>query len=135
MSTIVSYKVGQVVPHEEVCKNYKIGCMGGIRYSKENNVVVLFHLANQSYYSDYWDGDVFYYVGMGKGDQSELYLSNRRITESENKGTSIHLFERIIDEKCEYIGEMRLSGKPVYRKAKDKKGVEFTQVLFPLKKK
>ena len=134
MSFHFEYKPGDIITHDEICKKIGCGCMGGIRYSKENDVVALFYLQRQDIYSDHWEDETFYFVGMGKGNQSEYYMSNRRITESPNTGTRLFLFERKDGVYCEYIGEMRLDGKPLHRETKDKSEEKVTQVLFPLKK-
>ena len=45
----IGYKAGEDVKHDDVCKRAGCGCMGGIRFSIKNNVVLLFTKQNSNY--------------------------------------------------------------------------------------
>lgn len=65
----IGYIQDEIVLHEEPCKRAKYGCMGCIRYSKDN-IVLLFFIKKDSAYCNIWNGDILEFMGSGKGNQS-----------------------------------------------------------------
>ena len=129
----IGYKVNEVVPHLDLCRKAHCGCMGGIRYSKDNNVLVLLMKSNGQY-DNYWDGDILHYMGSGKGNQSIDRMVHQRIIHAAEKDTAICLFEWIDNENCKYIGRMVLAEKARIEKRKSVCGDDEDKVIFLLKK-
>ena len=116
----------------ELCKKVGCGCMGGIRFSKNNNALVLF-IKDNSPYDNKWEGEVLHFMGSGKGDQSADTRTNQRLAMSQENDTAVCLFERIGMENCRYMGRMVLAGKPYYEYREGKDGKE-RKVFFLLKR-
>ncbi len=128
----IGYNNGDIVSHDELCKKAKCGCMGGIRYSKENNVLLLF-MKKDSPYSNSWNGDVLEFMGSGKGDQNLNSGWNKRLTDSEENETAICVFEWLDSMKLKYVGRMTLAQKPAIKKFENKFGNKEDKVIFYLK--
>ncbi len=129
----IGYKINDLVEHDELCKRIGCGCMGGVRYSKKNNVVLLF-MKKTGKYENSWNGDVLEFMGSGLGDQTANSKSNRRITESKEKGTDLFLFEWVDSSKLRFLGRMILDGAPKTVKKKNNQGEDERKVIFRLKK-
>ena len=129
----IGFNPGDIVKHDEICKKAKCGCMGGIRYSVEKNVVLLFIKPNSNY-ENTWSGDTFRFMGSGKGNQSATSSTNKRITDSSLNGTALCLFEWVDSIHLKYIGRMVLAGEPYYELRKSVVGDDERKVIFPLKK-
>jgi 5-methylcytosine-specific restriction protein A len=129
----IGFKVGDVISHDKICKKMKCGCMGGIRFSKSNNVIVLF-MNNNSVYSNSWDGDVLQFMGSGKGNQSLDRGYNQRLAKSNSTNTDIYLFEWVDTINCKYVSKMKLIEKPFEKNIIGKNGEKETKVIFLLKK-
>ena len=129
----IGYKQDEIVLHEELCKRAKCGCMGGIRYSKDNNVLLLF-MKKDSAYSNVWNGDVLEFMGSGKGNQSVESGWNRRLADSEKEETAVCLFEWVDSMRLKFVGRMILSQKPIIKKFINKYGNAEDKVVFYLKR-
>ena len=129
----IGYKAGEIVKHDDVCKRAGCGCMGGIRFSKKNNVVLLFTKQNSNY-DNSWKGDIFRFMGSGKSDQSIESKGNIRIAESSKNDTALCLFEWLDAVNLKYVGRMILTEAPYYETRKNKYGEKEKKVLFNLKK-
>ena len=129
----IGFKAGEIVKHDDICKRAGCGCMGGIRFSKQNNVVLLF-TKNNSKYDNTWEGDTLLFMGSGKGDQSIESKGNVRIAESKENDTALCLFEWIDAINLKYVGRMVLIEKPYYETKKNKYGEKEKKVIFKLKK-
>lgn len=129
----IGYKENSIVTHDELCKKTGVGCMGGMRFSKENNVLVLFMKEN-SKFDNSWNGDVLNYMGCGKGNQSVEKMGNARLAKATENDTAVYLFEWVDATSCRFVGRMVLSDKPYYENRKNKYGEVEKKVFFPLKK-
>ncbi len=125
----IGYKESEIVSHGELCKRAHCGCMGGIRYSKANNVLVLF-MKNNGQYDNSWDGDILHYMGSGKGNQSVEKLVHQRMIHAAEKDTAICLFEWVDNEKCKYVGRMVLTENARIEKRKNVCGDDEDKVIF-----
>jgi hypothetical protein len=109
-------KKDQILTNDEIMKLFKVGNMGGIRYTKYNNVIVLF-----STHSDDYDDSIdlnsgfIIYSGEGKGDQ-EIKNGNEKILNSKN--TPMVYFKEVyqepgsrprgaLDNKYKFIGVVK----------------------------
>lgn len=128
----LGYIENEIVAHDDLCKRAKCGCMGGIRYSKENNVLLLF-MKQDSSYNNIWDGNILEFMGSGKGNQSVESGCNRRLTYSEKNNTAIYLFEWINSINLKYIGRMNLCKKPEKKIFTNKFGNGEEKVIFYLR--
>ena len=128
----IGYNENVIVSHDELCKKIGVGCMGGVRFSKENNVLALFMKTN-SQYDNSWDGEILKYMGSGKGDQSVKRMGNARLANSTENDTAVYLFEWADAVNLRFIGRMVLAGEPYYENRKNKYGENEKKVFFPLK--
>ncbi|QUA52188.1 hypothetical protein [Aristaeella lactis] len=128
----IGYKKNEIVFHDDLCKKTSCGCMGGIRYSKKNNILVLFVKKN-SQYENVWEGDLLKYMGSGKGNQSIYKQGNIKLAEATKNNTDIFLFEWLDMYQCRYIGRMILDNEPYYEMHQNKYGEMERKVIFPLK--
>ncbi len=109
-------KKDQILTNDEIISTFKVGNMGGIRYTKYNNVIVLL-----STHSDDYDDSIdltsgfIIYTGEGKGDQ-ELKNGNEKILNSQN--TPMVFFKEVyqepgvrtrgaLDNKYKFIGVVK----------------------------
>lgn len=128
----LGYKKNEIVLHDELCKKVGCGCMGGIRYSKKNNALLLFMKKN-SQYENKWNGDVLQYMGCGKGNQSADAMANARLTKANENNTAIFLIEWVDDMRCKYLGKMHLIDEPEYKTRINSVGEKERKVFFYLK--
>lgn len=129
----IGYKQDEIVLHENLCKRAKCGCMGGIRYSKDNNVLLLF-MKKDSDYCNVWNGEVLEFMGSGKGNQSIELGLNRRLADSEKKDTAVCLFEWVDSMSLKFVGRMILSQEPIIKKFNNKYGNAEDKVVFYLER-
>ena len=122
----IGYQKGQIVSHADLCKKVCCGCMGGIRYSKRNNTILLFMLKDNDCYNNYWENDTLFYMGMGTGNQSLDYYGNRRLADSIENETSVFLIERdsqmncIFAEKSNFVVNLFIKKYQILKKEKEK---------------
>ena len=128
----IGYEKNAIVTHDELCKKIGCGCMGGIRCSKRNNVLVLF-INQNSKYNNIWVGDTLKYMGSGKGNQSIERGGNKQLAQSNEKDVCVLLFEWVDSINCKYIGPMVLVDEPYYENIKNKYGEKERKVFFNLR--
>jgi len=109
-------KKDQILTNDEIMKFFKVGNMGGIRYTKYNNVIVLL-----STHSDDYDDSIdlnsgfIIYTGEGKGNQ-EFKNGNEKIKNSQD--TPMVYFKEVyqepgsrprgaLDNKYKFIGVVK----------------------------
>lgn len=125
--------IGGNITNQEISKIFKCGNMGGMRSSTVTKTLVLISDHTKALYDDRWDGDTFYYTGMGKlGDQS-IARANRTLVNAKEMGYTIHLFE--VFRRAEYIyrGEVELAGKYEFENQPDSEGNPRKVIIFPLR--
>ena len=84
--------IGSTISNDELSATFKCGNMGGMRSSKRMKALVLISDHTKVLYDELWDGDIFYYTGMGKsGDQSISY-ANKTLMNAKNMGYTVYLF-------------------------------------------
>lgn len=122
-----------VLTNDEIMESFHVGNMGGIRYTRKSNTLVLL-----STYSDDYDDSIdsetglVIYTGEGKGDQ-ELTNGNEKILNSKNN--SMVLFKEVyqepgvrkrgaLDNKYEFIGIVNYK-KHYWKSEKNRKVVKF----------
>ena len=128
----IGYNQGEIITHDELCKKAKCGCMGGIRYSKDNNVLLLF-MKKDSPYSNVWNGDTLEFMGSGKGDQNLDSGWNRRLADADKNDTAVCVFEWQDSMMLKYVGRMILAQTPQIKKFTNKFGTKEDKVIFYLK--
>ena len=112
---IDDFKIGNKYYNEDICEAFKCSLMSGMNRSHTTNTLVLIAKHNKPLYDDQWNGNVFYYTGMGKsGDQSLEYKQNKTLNESNTNGIRVYLFESYVDREYIFSGEVKLSGSPFY---------------------
>lgn len=123
----------QILTNDDVISKFKVGNMGGIRYPKETNVIVLL-----SAYSDDYDDSIdtesglIIYAGEGEGNQ-ELKNGNEKILNSQN--IPMVFFKEVyqdlgsrprgtLDNKYKFVGTVKYQ-KHYWKEEKGRKVVKF----------
>lgn len=124
---------GEVYSHSDLIRIFKVGSGGGIRYSRENNALVIVADHTKGLYDDKWHDNVLHYTGMGlSGDQDPNYKYNRHLNESPGNGIDLYLFEVFERYKYTYRGQVRRIGPVMTSKQFGADQVERDVVIFPL---
>ena len=123
----------QILTNNDIITKFSVRNMGGIRYTKNNDVIVLL-----STYSDDYDDSIdldsglIIYTGEGKGEQ-ELKKGNEKILNSKN--TPMVFFKQVyqepgtrkrgtLDNKYQFIGTVKYK-KHYWETEKDRRVVKF----------
>jgi len=124
---------GQNLTNDEIVAKFGVGNMGGIRYTKNNDVIVLL-----STYSDDYDDSIdidsglIIYTGEGKGNQ-ELKNGNEKILNSKN--TPMVFFKEVyqepgvrkrgaLDNKYNFVGTVKYQNH-YWKTEKERRVVKF----------
>jgi len=110
-------KKDQILTNDEIVKLFKVGNMGGIRYTKYNNVIVLLstHSDDDDDDSIHLNSGFVFYTGEGQGDQ-EIKNGNEKILNSQK--TPMVFFKEVyqepgsrprgaLDNKYKFIGVVK----------------------------
>jgi len=125
---------GDELSNDNLRNIFKCSPQGGMRKSNKTNTLLLISDNTQNYYNDRWDGDIFYYTGMGlEGDQSITFMQNKTLAESNINGVDVFLFEVNSPRVYTFIGKVKLVGKPFKENQPDKNNNLRSVWVFPLK--
>jgi predicted RNA-binding protein len=126
-------KKDQILTNDEIISTFKVGNMGGIRYTKRNDVIVLLSTHSDDYDDsiDHTSGFIIY-TGEGKGNQ-ELKNGNEKILNSQN--TPMVYFKEVyqepgvrtrgsLDNKYKFIGVVKFH-KYSWTTEKNRKVIKF----------
>jgi len=136
MSTeaVSNLKPGDILDNQGLRDTFGCSPQGGMRRSHETNTLVIVSNHVVSIYDDRWIDDVLHYTGMGStGDQSLEFAQNKTLTNSNDNGVAVHLFEVFVDREYTYIGQVHLSGEPYFESQNDIEGSLRNVCVFPLK--
>ncbi len=132
--SISGLKIGQHYSNSEIMAMFKCGNSGGMRRSKRTNTLVLVY-DHTKMYDDAWKGNILHYTGMGKnGDQVLHGNQNKTLYESDTNGVDLHLFEVFQQGRYEYVGPVKLAGKPYQETQRDEYGRTRKVWMFPLRR-
>lgn len=132
---ISKLEVRKEYSNEDICAIFKCSTQGGMRRSHSTGALVLtsHHDDPNNAYIDYWQGNIFYYTGMGmEGDQDLYYAQNKTLAESNSNGIVVYLFEVFSSRRYMYRGIVKLVDKPFTKIEVDFSGNERTVWKFPL---
>lgn len=134
MSNFCTFKIGEEVSNSQIINVFKCGNMGGMRRSRVTNSLMIISDHTKGLYEDKWDRYILHYTGMGKsGDQKINFAQNKTLTQSNENGIEVHLFEVFEATKYIYRGEVKLVAGPYQDRQKGEDGVERSVWMFPLK--
>ena len=132
----VNLKIGDFLSNSELSKKFTVSIMGGMRFSTENNILVLITKIHDNPYPDRWEGNKLYYTGMGrKGDQSIDFQSNKKLNSiyyTEKITTKLVLFINTDQNKYLYCGEVKTIGRPYFKYQYFTKNEKRKIIIFPL---
>lgn len=127
--------IGSEYSDSEIMETFKFSDIAGMRFSKENNILVIVFDHNKIY-DDFWEDDILYYTGTGRFGHQNLEISENKILyESETNDVKIHLFEVFEERVYTYQGEFKLAGDPYKDIQPDANGFNREVWMFPLTKK
>ena len=134
IESIEKLQSGTILNNEELSRIFSCSTQGGMRRSHTTNTLVIVSNHIKSIYDDRWLDDTFHYTGMGtKGDQSLDFAQNKTLSESNDNGVSVHLFEVFVEKEYSYIGQVELSNSPYFEKQPDEDGLTREACVFPLR--
>ncbi|KJY48149.1 hypothetical protein JG29_08350 [Bombilactobacillus mellis] len=132
----VNLKIGDFLSNSELSKKFTVSTEGGMRFSTENNILVLITKIHDNPYPDRWEGNKLYYIGMGrKGDQSIDFQSNKKLNSiyyTEKITTKLVLFINTDQNKYLYCGEVKTIGRPYFKYQYFTKNEKRKIIIFPL---
>ncbi len=132
----VNLKIGDFLSNSELSKKFTVSTEGGMRFSTENNILVLITKIHDNPYPDRWEGNKLYYTGMGrKGDQSIDFQSNKKLNSiyyTEKITTKLVLFINTDQNKYLYCGEVKTIGRPYFKYQYFTKNEKRKIIIFPL---
>lgn len=132
----VNLKIGDFLSNSELSKKFTVSIMGGMRFSTENNILVLITKIHDNPYPDRWEGNKLYYTGMGrKGDQSIDFQSNKKLNSiyyTEKIATKLVLFINTDQNKYLYCGEVKTIRRPYFKYQYFTKNEKRKIIIFPL---
>ncbi|MEW4371750.1 HNH endonuclease [Paenibacillus kandeliae] len=133
MSYTCKFKVGQTVMNSDIVTEFQCGNMGGMRRSNATNSLIIISDHTKGLYDDKWHGDILHYTGMGKnGDQNLFFMQNKTLSESDQNGVTVHLFEVLVPTEYIYRGIVSLADQPYQEVQKGDDGVPRNVWMFPL---
>ncbi|MBD5083244.1 MAG: HNH endonuclease [Clostridiales bacterium] len=133
---VTKLEIGKEYSNEEIALIFKCSTQGGMRRSHSTGALVLtsHHDDPNNAYLDYWQGNTFFYTGMGmEGNQDIEYAQNKTLNESNRNGVIVHLFEVFSSKKYMYRGIVKLAGTPFQKEEDDFSGNKRQVWKFPLK--
>jgi len=126
--------IGDIITNEELHNIFKCGNMGGMRYSKTTNTLVLISDMTKGFYQDGWKDGVLLYTGMGKhGDQVLKGNANIKLYESNTNGIDVYLFEVMQKTQYTYRGQICLADTPYQTNQPDEDGKVRRVWIFPIR--
>lgn len=126
-------KIGQILKNADIVDKFKCANMGGMRYSKSTNTLVIVSDHTKGIYHDRWEGDVLHYTGMGKnGDQDVNRGQNATLAASGDNKVDVHLFEVMEAGMYIYRGRVELVDKPYPDIQLGENGVSGKVWMFPI---
>lgn len=130
---LIDIKPGKVLDNDGITGLFKCAPQGGMRRSHETNTLVLVSDHTKALYEDRWDGDIFYYTGMGRVGDQTITSQNKTIAESNINNVEMHLFEVFEAKKYVYIGIVELAAAPYQEQQLDDNGENRLVWIFPIK--
>jgi 5-methylcytosine-specific restriction enzyme A len=125
---------GDVLSNHELGQRFHVGNMGGMRRSRDANLLLLISDPSKGLYQDRWQRDLLHYTGMGKtGDQELTAAQNRTLAESPGTGIQVHLVEALQPQRYTYVGEVELADAPYQEDQVDDAGEIRKVWMFPLR--
>ena len=124
---------GQILSNNDLMAIFKCANMGGMRYSKRTNSLIIICDHTKNLYNDIWKGNILHYTGMGKIGNQELLRGNKILAESNSNGIEVYLFEVFTPRNYSYCGRVQLSDLPYQEIQNDEQGTQRKVWMFPIK--
>ncbi|MBZ4684242.1 MAG: hypothetical protein PWP46_2206 [Fusobacteriaceae bacterium] len=126
-------ELNQEVTNKEIAEIFQCSNQGGIRKSNKTKTIVIIAKFLDCSYKHKKDGDMLYFVGIGKKGDQQLTRQNKSLYNAEKEGYSIHCFELYEENKYIYKGEMTLAKEIFTEEQIDDNGKMREVLIFPLK--
>lgn len=131
--SITDLKIGEELKNDELSAIFKCAPQGGMRKSNKKNALVLIS-DETKVYRDRWDKDILNYTGMGqKGNQDINYAQNKTLSQSNENGVKVFLFEVLKKGIYTYRGPVKLVKDPYQETQLDLDKRERLVWIFPIK--
>jgi hypothetical protein len=127
--------VGDVVTNRTICDEFGVGVMGGIRFSKKRNTIVLVSNNTDTTFANEWNDGVLHFVGRGAIGPQKFTAQNKTLANAPRSGTQIHLFEVFKKGEYVYTGLVELADEPYRSEQVDARSESRFVWKFPLRRK
>lgn len=128
--TPATLRVGAKLNNDELSDLFKVGNVGGMRWSSTHNCLVIVADHTKSLYDDRWEGDVLLYTGMGRSGDQTLTGQNGRLARD---NTTVHLFEVFKPNVYIYAGKAIRAGEIREERQPDDQHKDRRVYVFPLR--
>jgi 5-methylcytosine-specific restriction protein A len=126
-------KSGDIIDNETLRTIFKCSAAGAMRRSLKTNSLILISDHTRPACDDKWIGKTFHFTGRGlTGEQGLSFNQNKALCESNEKGTSLFLFEVFSEGNYTYIGEVELADNPYLSRQTDSEKTLRDVTVFPL---
>lgn len=107
-------KIGAQLTNSDLHDYFQVATEGGMRRSLKNNCLLLISRTYDNDCPDIWDGQYYYFMGMGKqGDQDVHRAQNRTLLTATETGIATYLFLKNSPQAYVYLGPVTLAGEPL----------------------
>jgi hypothetical protein len=127
--------LGEIVSNRTICDEFGVGIMGGIRFCKKRNTIVLVSNSTDTTFANEWNDDVLHFVGRGAVGPQKFTAQNKTLANSTRSGAQIHLFEVFKKGEYVYAGQVELAGDPYRSEQVDARAENRFVWKFPLRRK
>lgn len=126
-------KIGDILTNKEIASTFGCSNQGGIRKSKKTNTIVAIAKMQGCHYSHREDGDILYFMGLGKKGDQQLTRQNKALAEAAKDAYEIHLFVVYEEGEYTYRGPRYIDGDIKNERAFDDNKEERDVLVFPLR--
>lgn len=124
---------GDIIDNERLREIFRCNAAGTMRRSQKTSSLVLISDHTRTGCDDKWIGKTFHFTGIGlNGEPGLSFNQNKTLCESNEKGTSLYLFEVFEPGKYTYIGQVKLADNPYLSRQTDSEKKSRDVTVFPL---
>ena len=124
---------GDVIDNERLREIFRCNAAGTMRRSQKTSSLILISDHTRTGCDDKWIGKTFHFTGIGlNGEPGLSFNQNKTLCESNEKGTSLYLFEVFEPARFTYIGQVKLADNPYLSRQTDSEKKSRDVTVFPL---
>lgn len=124
--------INETYSQKDIQKLLNITIMRGMNYKIESNRLILVRNHIKSIYDDKQEGNILFYTGEGRSGDQTLTGMNKRLLDSLQNKTEVHLFEVFTVKEYTYKGLVTLRNPPIVETQTDENDENRLVYVFPL---